>query len=123
MGIVFLYAGSILITLWGIAHIAPVKGVVRDFGDISIQNQRIIRMTWVSEGLSLCFIGIVVLWVTVLGANVNPVAIFVERAAAVMLIVSAVWTAMTGARTPIVPMKMCPFVKLVVAVLFIVGSF
>ena len=72
--------------------------------------------------MSLCFIGVVVLGVTTLGLNVSPVAVFVERAAAGMLIVSAIWTAFTGARTPIVPMKLCPVVKAGVALLFVLGS-
>ena len=122
-GTIFLFLGSVLITIWGVAHIIPTRSVVRGFGEISRDNARIVRMTWVSEGLSLCFIGVVVLGVTILGLHINPVAVFVERAAAVMLIVSATWTAFTGARTPNVPMKLCPVVKAGVAVLFVIGSF
>jgi len=33
-----------------------------------------------------------------------------------------VWTALTGARTSVVPIKICPFVKTIVAILFIVAS-
>ena len=121
-GTIFLFLGSVLITIWGVAHIIPTRSVVRGFGEISRDNARIVRMTWVSEGLSLCFIGVVVLGVTILGLHINPVAVFVERAAAVMLLVSATWTAFTGARTPNVPMKLCPVVKAGVAVLFVIGS-
>jgi hypothetical protein len=39
-----------------------------------------------------------------------------------MLVVMAVLTALTGARTKIIPIKICPFVKLAVAVMFVLGS-
>ena len=119
---ILLYVGSGVITLWGISHIVPVKGVVEGFGPISVDNRRIITMEWVAEGLALCFIGLLVLVVTLLGGSGSPVSIIVYRASAVMLLVMAGWTAMTGARTSIVPIKICPFVKGTVAVLFFLGS-
>jgi len=117
-----LYAGSIIITLWGIAHIVPTNNVVSGFGTISEDNKRIITMEWVAEGLTLCFIGLLVLFVTILGDSQNDASLIVYRASAGMLIVMAAWTALTGARTPIVPIKICPFVKTLVAILFILGS-
>ncbi len=119
---ILLYVGSGVITLWGVSHIVPVKGVVDGFGPISVDNRRIITMEWVVEGLTLCFIGLLVLVVTLLGGSGNPVSIIVYRASAVMLLVMAGWTAVTGARTSIVPIKICPFVKGAVAVLFLLGS-
>ena len=117
-----LYAGSAIITLWGIAHIVPTKNVVNGFGTISEDNKRIITMEWVAEALAMCFIGLLPLFVTILGDSQNDVSLIVFRASAAMLIVMAGWTALTGARTPIVPIKICPFVKTIVAVLFILGS-
>jgi hypothetical protein len=63
-----------------------------------------------------------VLFVTVLEDSQNDVSLIVYRASAGMLIVMAIWTALTGARTPIIPIKICPFVKTIVAILFILGS-
>jgi hypothetical protein len=40
-----------------------------------------------------------------------------------MLIVMAIWTALTGAKTSNIPTKICPFVLMVVAILFLTGSF
>ncbi|MFB0537305.1 MAG: hypothetical protein ACETWR_20265 [Anaerolineae bacterium] len=119
---IMLYAGSIVITLWGVAHIAPTKSVVEGFGPISEENKRIITMEWVAEGLALCFIGLLVLFVTVFGGAQNPVSIIVYRASALMLIIMAGWTLLTGARTSIVPIKICPIVKTLVAILFFLGS-
>ena len=122
MNAIILYAGSILITLWGVAHIFPTKAVVAGFGAISEDNQRIITMEWVGEGLALCFIGLLVLGVTFLGGAQNPVSMIVYRASALMLLVMAGWTALTGAKTSILPIKICPFIKTVVAMMFYMGG-
>jgi len=122
MNDILLYIGSAVVIMWGIAHIVPTKNVVNGFGTISEDNRRIITMEWIAEGLAMCFIGLLVLFVTILGDSQNSVSLIVYRASAGMLIAMAIWTGLTGARTPIVPIKICPFVKTIVAVLFILGS-
>ena len=119
---ILLYVGSIVITLWGIAHIIPTRSVVDGFGSISADNKRIITMEWVAEGLALCFIGLLVLAVTLWGGTPNAASLVVYRASALMLLVKAIWTAVTGAQTAIVPIKICPWVKTAVAVLFVLGT-
>lgn len=119
---IMLYIGSIVSILWGIAHIVPTKFVVTDFGQISEDNKRIITMEWIAEGLTLCFIGVLVLSITILHGSQNPVSLNVYRMSTVMLIIMAGLTQLTGARTSIVPIKICPFVKTAVAILFFLGS-
>ena len=119
---VLLCVGSTVIILWGVSHIVPTNSVVEGFGPITEDNRLIITMEWVAEGLTLCFIGILVLCVTLLARSDNPVSVIVYRAAALMLLVMAGWTGLTGARTSIIPIKICPIVKTVVAILFILGS-
>ncbi len=119
---ILLYVGSAIIVIWGIAHIVPTKSVVSGFGSISQDNKRVITMEWIAEGLTLCFIGLLVLFITLTGGSQNAISINVYRACALMLVVMAVLTGVTGARTSIVPIKVCPFVKLAVAILFILGS-
>jgi hypothetical protein len=48
--------------------------------------------------------------------------VLVYRALAVMLIIMAAWTLMTGARTSIIPIKICPAVKTICAVLLWLGT-
>ena len=122
MNEILLYIGSAILIVWGMAHIIPTKNVVNSFGQISEDNKRIITMEWVAEGLTLCFIGFLVLFVTVLGDSPNNASSIVYRASAGMLIAMSIWTALTGARTPVIPIKICPFVKTIVAILFILGS-
>jgi len=119
---ILLYIGSAIIFIWGIAHIIPTKSVVKGFGEISEDNTKIITMEWAAEGITLCFIGLLVLLVTAIGGSQNPVSALVYRISAGMLVVMAIWTLLTGARTSVVPIKICPIVKTVVAILFIIGS-
>jgi len=122
IGAVLLYAGAAIITVWGIAHIVPVKSVVSGFGQISRDNRLIITMEWIAEGLTLCFIGLLVLFVTLLAGTANPASKIVYWASAAMLVVMAILTASTGARTSVIPIKICPAVKTAVAILFILGA-
>jgi len=119
---IIIYLGSITITLWGIAHIIPTKSIVDGFGSISIDNKRIITMEWIAEGLTMIFIGLLVLLIHILHGPQNPVSIDVYRISAVMLIIMAGLSLFTGARTSIVPIKICPIVKTTVAILFFSGS-
>ena len=119
---ILLYAGSVVILIWGIAHLVPTRSIVNGFGAISEDNRKIIAMESMAEGLTLCFVGVLVLLVTTLGDPGSRTAFVVYVACAGMLLVMAVLTAMTGARTSILPYKICPVVKTVVAVLFFLGS-
>jgi hypothetical protein len=122
MNEVLLYIGSGLAILWGIAHLFPTMAVVNGFGDISKDNRLIIIQEWVAEGVAICFVGILVLLVTALEGPTNPVSLIVYRSSAVVFVVIAVLTAVTGARTPVVPFKICPFLLSIVALLFLLGS-
>ena len=119
---VLLYTGSAISIIWGIAHLAPTRAVVKGFGDISADNKRIITMEWLAEGFTLIFIGLLVTLITALHDYSNAISILVYRVSAGMLVLMAALTALTGARTKIIPIKLCPFILLSVAVLFVLGS-
>lgn len=119
---VLLYIGSTIIFIWGIAHIIPTRSVVKGFGDLSADNTKIITMEWAAEGITLCFIGLLVFLITVITNSQNPASLLVYRICAGMLVVMAAWTAFTGARTSVIWIKICPLVKTAVAILFILGS-
>ena len=119
---ILLYVGSGVIFLWGIGHIIPTRSVVKDFGDISKDNKLIITMGWIAEGLTLCFIGLLVAFTTIFGGLENEVTHIVIRASAIMLVVLAFLSSATGAKTTILPMKLCPRIKAGVALLFVLGT-
>ena len=120
---IMLYGGSAIIILWGIAHIViPTKGIIEGFGPISIDNKRILAMEWIMEGLALSFIGCLVILITVLEGIENPASPIVYRASSVMLVIMAGVSLFTGARTAIIPMKLCPPIFCGVAILYWFGS-
>lgn len=117
-----LYGGSVVIALWGIGHLVPTRSIVAGFGTLSQENARIITMEWIAEGLTLCFIGaLVAVTAASLGPETRGTAV-VARASAIMLLVLAAVSSFTGARTSILPMKLCPYVKGAVAASFITAT-
>jgi len=119
---ILLYIGASIITLWGIAHIMPTKPIVKGFGELSEDNKRIITMEWIAEGLAFIFIGVLVILVTTFGGITGIVPIIVYLSSAAMLLIMSVLSLFTGARTSIIPMKICPVIKTIVALLFIIAS-
>jgi hypothetical protein len=119
---ILLFVGAAVVALWGISHLFPTKTVVRNFGDISQDNRRIITMEWVVEGINLAFVGFLVALVTIVAGADNEVSLLIYRSAAGLLAIMAVWHSLTGARTKAVPMKLCPFIFGTSAILFILGS-
>ncbi len=115
--------GAAIIILWGIAHIIPTAKVAAGFGEISDDNRRIITMEWLAEGLILIFFGLLVLILTVFGYTSDQAGIITIRCAAGMLLVMAVLTALTGAKTKVIPIRICPAVKTIGAALWLIGSF
>ena len=115
-------AGSIIVLVWGIAHMVPTRSVVKGFGEISQDNKRILTMEWLAEGVALCFIGLLGLLVTLYGDPAGFTATIVYRAIAGVLIAIAVVAGLTGARTSVIPIKICPVILSVAAILFLVGS-
>jgi hypothetical protein len=118
---VLIYIGGIIITLWGVGHIFPTKGVVAGFGNLSNDNRYILTMEWLSEGFTLIFIGILNIIVASVSDSGDTVANAVYLTSAMMLVVMAILSFFTGFKTPILPVKACPFVKLTVALLLILG--
>jgi hypothetical protein len=119
---VLLYLGSTVIFVWGIGHIIPTRGVVEDFGEISADNRKIITMEWLIEGLTLCFLGVLVaVSASVLGP-VEHATHLIARLVGGMLLVLATVSFFTGARTSVLPMKLCPFVKTAVALTFFLSA-
>lgn len=121
MSEILVYAGSIVIIVWGIAHIIPTGAIVSGFGQISEDNRKVLTMELIAEGLTLIFLGVLPLLVTIVVGIHDRTAGIVYLACAVMLLVMAVLTGVTGARTPTIWYKLCPAVKTIVAALFILG--
>lgn len=122
MSSVLVYIGSAAIALWGIGHLAATRPVLAGFAGLSGDGQRILLMEWIAEGLTLCFIGVVAAVAEYGGGGASPVASAVIWTCVGMLVGLALLSAFTGARTAIWPMRACPFVKTLVATLYVVGT-
>jgi hypothetical protein len=119
--LVMLYLGAALTALWGIAHLFPPGSVVKGFGAISADNQRIITMEWIVEGVSLIFIGALVASITFIDP-IGTVSKAVFLLSAIVLLVLASVSLLTGFKVNFLPFKLCPFIFTASALLIIVGG-
>jgi len=114
---ILIAAGGAIALAWGVAHIVPVKAVVRSFEPLGADQRRILTMEWVAEGLALAFLGILILVLDGAGGRAEPAGRLALSLAAAFLLVMALWTRLTGARTSIIPIKLCPYIKTAAAAL------
>jgi predicted RND superfamily exporter protein len=119
-GHILIIIGAAITIIWGVAHLFPTKSVVKGFGDISTDNKNIIAMEWIVEGVSLIFIGVVVLGVSFIDAASNTAA-FVFLASAGILIVLALVSLFTGFKVNFLPFKLCPVLFTTSAILILSG--
>lgn len=121
INLVLLYLGAALTALWGISHLFPTRSVVKGFGEISVDNQRIITMEWIVEGVSLIFIGVLVALVTIVDSS-SSVSKAVYLLSAIGLIVLALVSLFTGFKIKFLPFRLCPVIFTVSAVLIVIGG-
>jgi len=104
-----LYLASLLLVGWGIAHLFPTKNVVKGFGDISLDNQRVITMEWINEGATLIFIGLLTAAVTLVDP-ISMVARTVYGLAIIMLNALSIISLFTGFKVNFLPYRLCPII-------------
>lgn len=118
---ILLYLGAGLTIIWGIAHLLPTKSVVRGFGEISKDNKHIITMEWISEGVGLILIGILVITVAIIDPS-SVVSKSVYLISSVGLLAFAAVSLFTGFKVKFLPFKLCPFICTLSAILILVGG-
>ena len=119
---VLAYVAAGVVGLWGVAHALPTARVVHGFSDTSHDNRLVITQEWIAEAMTMWFIAAVVVIAAALGGSHHAFADWVYRASAVMLVAVAVLTAVTGARTPVIFFKICPFLLCATAALLLTAS-
>jgi hypothetical protein len=119
---ILLYVGSAFILFWGAAHLVPTRSVVQGFGDISVDNRRIITMEWIIEGVSLIFIAVIVAAVTSID-HTNVISRTVYWISFVMLNTLSVISLLTGFKVSFVPFKLCPLIFTTASILILLGSY
>ena len=118
---ILLYVGAALPLFWGIAHLFPTKSVVKGFGDISLDNRRIITMEWINEGVSLVFIGVLTASVTYLD-HTSVISRMVYWLSFGMLNALSIISLFTGFRVSFILFKLCPVIFTTSSILIILGS-
>ncbi|MBI5567944.1 MAG: hypothetical protein HY870_23810 [Chloroflexi bacterium] len=115
-----LYLASFLTVAWGVAHLFPTKNVVKGFGDISLDNQRVITLEWINEGATLIFIGVLTSAVMLVDPA-SLVARTVYWLAIVMLNAMSVISLFTGFKVNFLPYRLCPIIFTGSSILILVG--
>ena len=115
-------AGALLVATWGTIHLFPTRNVVKGFGDISLDNKRVITMEWLFEGLTLMFIGVLVILVTLFGNTADASNRVVYWSSAGMLIVMAVISSQTGGKIDFIFYRLCAPIFTIAAVLIALGT-
>ena len=119
--LVLLYVGAALTSIWGIAHLFPTKSVVEGFGEITLDNRRIITMEWIVEGISLIFMGLLVAAVTLVDP-LSAASKVVYVLTTIGLVALAIVSVFTGYKVNFIPFKLCPFIFTGSAALIFVGG-
>ena len=120
MKTILFYLAGALTVIWGIAHLFPTRKVVKNFGDISVDNKRIITMEWIIEGISLIFLGALTILITTIdSASMVSRAVYFTNV--IMLTVLSLVSLFTGFKVKFLPYKLCPVIFLTSAILILIG--
>lgn len=119
---ILLYLGAFLPLFWGITHLIPTRSVVAGFGEISLDNRRIITMEWIVEGVSLISLGVIVAVVTSIdhAAAISRAVYWISFAALNALSVVSLFT---GFKVSFLPFKLCPAIFTTSSILILLGSY
>ena len=119
---ILIIIGAALTLVWGISHLIPTKSVVENFGNITVDNKRIITMEWINEGLTLIFIGVLVILTTVLSDH-TLLNTIINLCVMVMLLAMSILSLFTGFKVKFLPYKLCPFIFCSSVILIGLGTF
>jgi len=121
-GHLLLYLAALLLIGWGIAHLFPTRNVVKGFGDISLDNRRVITMEWINEGATLIFIGLLTAAVTIVDPT-SMVARTVYWLIVVMLNALSIISLFTGFKVNFLPYRLCPIIFTGSSILILLGMY
>ncbi len=120
---ILLITGGVLTAVWGIAHLFPTVSVVKGFGNITLDNARVITMEWVTEGMALIFLGILAITTAIVEDKGIDVAKAVYVLIFLMLIAMSILSLFTGFQINFLPYKLCPFIFTGAGLLILQGVF
>jgi hypothetical protein len=119
-GLILRLIGSLVLVVWGVAHIVPVRRITRGFGSLSPENRRIVSSTWIAE--ALIFVGAIEGLVTTYGILGGGLENRIALASGGFLLALALLDLATKARSAHLAMRLCPVVLTLVAGAFIAST-
>jgi hypothetical protein len=119
---IMVVTGGILMSGWGVAHLTATRSIVREFSTLPLQTRLIVLKEWIAEGFTLCSLGLLVLMMAVLGGKANPFAVLVCRLLSLLLLSLAGLGLVTGARSPVILLKISPWTTTAAALLILLGT-
>ena len=122
LGLVLRVVGSVVLIVWGIAHIVPVCSILRGFGEISKENRRVVSSTWIAEGITVIFVGAIMGLTSYYGNIFADFENLLTQACAGFLLGIALLDVFTKSRNPVLPMKLCPIIVGGAGVLYLVAT-
>jgi len=122
MATVLALVAAALVALWGFAHAIPTSQVLAGFEPISSDNRKAMPQEWLAEAFTMWGITAILIAVTLASGARSDGAQWVYRTVAFLLIALAGLTALTGARTQVIWLKVCPVLLSTSAILLITAS-
>lgn len=109
MNEIMLFVAAGVLAFWGAAHLVNTRGVVAGFGPIGTDNQRVLTMEWINEGVTLVFIAALVTAVA-LADPTSEAAQVVLWITVVMLNAMSAVSLFTGFRVDFIAYRLCPVI-------------
>jgi hypothetical protein len=118
---ILVYAGSILLIIWGIIQAYPAKSRSKVIGELTGDNNKIVSMEWIAEGVTFILIGILVITVTYIAGAEKVGSKIVYLSSSVMLLILTLWSLSKISSKWTKSMKACLIIKSTVALIYFVG--
>ncbi len=116
-----IFSAGILSVILGIAYLARSGAVKKDFRIILKGLQKVLSMALAGQGLTMIFVGLVVMVLAVSGGR-EHIAKTVSFMCAGMLFVMGIVTGATGGQSEYVLFRIGQFVQVVAALLILAGN-
>jgi len=115
-------SATLLLAL-GIFHMFITESILATFGSLSFDSKQILLMEWILEGITLIFIGVLLMLVTYSDKANTLTSRLVYTISSITLFSMAILSLFTRFNTSLPIFKFCPFLFSFSAILILIGAF
>lgn len=119
MNDVLLFAAAAPLAVWGLAHLVMTRRIVSGFGLSSEDDQRVVTMEWIGEGVTLVFLATLVTAVALAEPDATG-RVVLWLVVGMLNVMSAVSLA-TGFRVDFIAYRLCPVIFTGASLLVVAG--